>query len=87
MSGEQRRRYPILYSVQRWNDGKWFYGGFFIILVVLTAIKLYQHQPIISFIPVTVLDGVILVAFWLVRRISYVDVSDDGLNVMMKRVS
>jgi hypothetical protein len=76
-----RRRYPILYSVQRWNDGKWFYGGFFIILVVLLVIKLVQHQMIISFIPVTVLDGVILVAFWLMRRISYVEVSDDGIEI------
>jgi len=63
MSDQAKRRYPILYSVQRWNDGKWFYGGFFIILVVLLIIKLVQHQTIISFIPVTVLDGVILVAF------------------------
>ena len=45
MSGEQRRRYPILYSVQRWNDGKWFYGGFFIILVVLTAIGTFFRGP------------------------------------------
>ena len=81
MSGEQRRRYPILYSVQRWNDGKWFYGGFFIILVVLIVIKVIQHQSIISFIPVTVLDGAILVAFWLIRRVSYVEVSDDGLTI------
>jgi len=81
MSTQPRRRYPILYSVQRWNDGKWFYGGFFIILVVLIAIKVIQHQSIISFIPVTVLDGAIVVTFWLVRRISYIEVSDDGLEI------
>jgi hypothetical protein len=81
MSEQPRRRYPILYSVQRWNDGKWFYGGFFIILVVLLVIKLVQHQMIISFIPVTVLDGVILVAFWLMQRISYIEVSDDGIEI------
>jgi hypothetical protein len=81
MSGEQRRRYRILYSVQRWNDGKWFYGGFFIILIVLIVIKVIQHQPIISFIPVTVLDGAILLAFWLMRRLSYIEVSDDGLEI------
>ena len=74
MSDKAKRRYPILYSVQRWNDGKWFYGGFFIILVVLLIIKLIQHQTIVSFIPVTVLDGVILVAFWLMQRISYIEV-------------
>jgi len=81
MSDRAKRRYPILYSVQRWNDGKWFYGGFFIILVVLLIIKLIQHQTIISFIPVTVLDGVILVAFWLMQRISYIEVSDDGIEI------
>jgi hypothetical protein len=81
MSDKAKRRYPILYSVQRWNDGKWFYGGFFIILVVLLIIKLIQHQTIISFIPVTVLDGVILVVFWLMQRISYIEVSDDGIEI------
>jgi len=81
MSVTSRRRYPILYSVQRWNDGKWFYGGFFIILLVLIAIKVIQHQPIISFLPVTVLDGVVLVAFWLMQRVSYIEVSDDGLRI------
>jgi len=81
MSDKAKRRYPILYSVQRWNDGKWFYGGFFVILVVLLIIKLIQHQTIISFIPVTVLDGVILVAFWLMQRISYIEVSDDGIEI------
>jgi hypothetical protein len=81
MSDKAKRRYPILYSVQRWNDGKWFYGGFFIILVVLLIVKLIQHQTIISFIPVTVLDGVILVVFWLMQRISYIEVSDDGIEI------
>jgi hypothetical protein len=81
MSAEARRRYPILYSVQRWNDGKWFYGGFFIILVVLIVIKVIQKQSIVSFIPVTVLDGVIVVAFWLMQRISYIEVSDEGLEI------
>lgn len=81
MSDQAPRRYPILYSVQRWNDGKWFYGGFFIILVVLIAIKLLQHQTIISFLPVTVLDAVVLVAFWLMQRISYIEVSDEGLRI------
>jgi hypothetical protein len=81
MSDQARRRYPILYSVQRWNDGKWFYGGFFIILVVLIAIKVIQHQSIVSFVPVTVLDGAIVLAFWLMQRISYIEVSDNGIEI------
>jgi hypothetical protein len=81
MSETARRRYPILYSVQRWKDGRWFYGGFLIILVVLIAIKVYQQQQIVSFIPVTVLDGMILVAFWLMQRFSYIEVSEDGIKI------
>ena len=88
MSDPSRRRYPILYSVRRWNDGKWFYGGFFIILVVLIVIKLNQHQQIISLLPVTVLDAVVLVVFWLMQRISYIEVSDDGLRIryLLRRI-
>jgi Bacterial PH domain len=81
MTEEATRRFPIRYAIQRWSDGKWFYGSFFIILVVLIAIKLYQKQPIASFVPVTVLDGGILLAFWLMRLLSYVEVTDDGLRV------
>ena len=75
------RRFPIRYSVQRWNDGIWFYGSFFVILVVLVVVKLFVRQSIISFIPVLVLDGGILAAFWLMRLASYVEMSDQGLRV------
>jgi hypothetical protein len=75
------RRFPIRYSIQRWKDGIWFYGSFFVILVVLVAIKVFAHQQIISFIPVLVLDGGILVVFWLMRLASYVEMSDEGLRV------
>jgi hypothetical protein len=81
MSEAARRRFTIRYATQRWSDGKWFYGSFFIILVVLVAIKVIQHQPIVSFIPVLVLDGAILVAFWVMRRISYIEVAADGLRI------
>jgi len=75
------RRFPIRYSIQRWKDGIWFYGSFFVILVVLVVVKLFTNQPIISFIPVLVLDGGILVVFWLMRLSSYVEMSDEGLRV------
>ena len=81
MTEDTTRRFPIRYSLQRWNDGIWFYGSFFIILLVLIGIKLIQHQPILSFIPVTVLDGAVLVAYWLARLASYVEITDDGLKV------
>ncbi len=75
------RHYPIRYSIQRWKDGIWFYGSFFVILVVLVVVKVFTRQPIISFIPVLVLDGGILVAFRLMRLASYVELSDQGLHV------
>src|ERR1700674_1128288 len=81
MSEEARRRFPIRYSVQRWNDGKWFYGSFFIILVRLLAVQLNAPRQILSFLLLLVLDGAILVAFWLMPRISYIEVSDDGLKI------
>lgn len=75
------RRFPIRYAIQRWKDGIWFYGSFFVILLVLMATKLFAHQPIVSFLPVLVLDGGILVIFWLMRLTSYVQISDQGLRV------
>src|SRR5256714_3886041 len=75
------RRFPIRYAIQRWKDGVWFYGGFFIILVVLVAINLLQKRQIASFIPVLVLDLAILISFWLMRSFSYVEISDDVLRV------
>ena len=81
MTDNGTRRYPIRYATQRWSDGKWFYGGFFIILVVLVAINLIQNHPIVSFIPVLVVDGGILVAFWLIRLFAYVETRDDGLHI------
>src|SRR5437867_12464230 len=75
------RRFPIRYAIQRWNDGKWFYGSFFIILLVLVAVNLKQGQQIASFIPVLVLDLAILVGFWLMRSFSYVEIAEDSLRV------
>src|SRR5436309_673910 len=75
------RRFPIRYAIQRWKDGIWFYGSFFIILMVLVAVNLLQRHPIASFIPVLLLDAGILVTFWLMRTFSYVEISDEALRV------
>ena len=48
---------------------------------MLVGINLIQHAQIVSFIPVLVLDGAILLAFWLMRLVSYVEITDDGLRV------
>lgn len=75
------RRFPIRYSIQRWNDGAWFYGSLLVILVVLIAGKLIAHQEILTFIPVLVVTVFFLVSLWLMRRFSYVQTSDEGLRV------
>jgi hypothetical protein len=81
MTENGTRRFPIRYATQRWSDGKWFYGGLFIIGLGLIAFNLYQGKAIISFVPVTVLCGAILLAFWLMQKFSYLEISDEGLRV------
>jgi len=81
MSENGSRRYPIRYATQRWNDGKWFYGALFIIGLALIAYNLYRKLAVISIVPVTVLCGAILVAFWLMQKFAYVEITDDGLRV------
>jgi hypothetical protein len=75
------RRFPIRYATQRWSDGKWLYGGLFVVGLVLIAFNLYQGRQIMSFVPVTVLSGGILVTFWLMQKFSYLEIADDGLRV------
>lgn len=81
MTDNGTRRYPILYATRRWSDGKWFYGGLFVIGLLLIGINLYSKQPIINVLPVTVLCGAILLAFWLMQKFSYVEISDSELRV------
>ena len=81
MTRNGTRRFPIRYATQRWTDGKWLYGGLFVVGLVLIAFNLYQRRPILSFVPVTVLCGAILVTFWLMQRFSYVEITDEGLRV------
>ena len=75
------RRFPIRYSIQRWNDGVWFYGGLLVIIVVLIAGKVVAHQPFLDFVPVLILTGGVLLVLWLMRRFSYVQISDEGIRV------
>src|SRR6202048_2988144 len=85
MSANGTRRYPIRYATQRWSDGKWFYGALFIIGLALIAYNLYRKLSIISLVPVTVLCGAILLAFWVMQKFSYVEITDDGLRVRYLR--
>src|SRR3984893_13717774 len=85
MSANGTRRYPIRYATQRWSDGKWFYGALFIIGLALIAYNVYRKLSVISLIPVTVLCGAILVAFWVMQKFSYVEIADDGLRARYLR--
>src|SRR5207245_6089496 len=65
MTENGARRFPIRYATQRWTDGKWLYGGLFVVGLVVIAFNLFRGLPILSFVSLTVLCGVVLAAFWL----------------------
>jgi hypothetical protein len=88
MSDGARRRFPIRYSIQRWNDNLWFYGSLFVIVLVLIIAKLVLRQPILNVLPLLVLDGFLLLLFWLMRLFSYIEIRDEALRVryIMRRM-
>ncbi|TMG37957.1 MAG: hypothetical protein E6H92_07460 [Chloroflexi bacterium] len=75
-------RFLIRYSIQRWEDGKWFYGIFLVVLCGLIAIKLVLHQPV-TFLWWYVLgvDVILLVSLYLFRLTSYLETGPDGLSI------
>jgi hypothetical protein len=75
------RRFQIRYSIQRWDDGKWFYGSLFVVFMALAVFNFLEKRSVLSYIPVLVLDGIILVCLYLMRRVSYVEVASDGLII------
>ena len=81
MSDAPVRRFQIRYSIQRWEDGKWFYGGLLIILIGLTFFKLARHEEIATVIPVLIVDIAVVLGLYLLRLISYVDIAPDGLRI------
>lgn len=76
------RRFLIRYSIQRWEDGKWFYGIFLVVLVGLIAIKLVLRQPV-TFLwwYVLAIDVVLLASLYLFRLTSYLETGPDGLRI------
>jgi hypothetical protein len=85
MSENGTRRFPILYASRRWSDGKWFYGGLFVIGLALIAYNRYRGLSVISLVPVTALCGAILVAFWVIHKFSYLELTDDALRIRYGR--
>jgi hypothetical protein len=81
MTDGQGQRFLIRYSIQRWDDGKWFYGSLFVVFTALSIFDLVEKRSIVSYIPVLVLDGVILVALYFMRRVSYVEIGQEGLVI------
>ncbi len=76
------RRFSIRYSIQRWEDGKWFYGILLVVLCGLIAIKLVLHQPV-TFLwwYVLAIDVVLLATLYLFRLTSYLETGPDGLRI------
>jgi len=89
MTDESGRRFFIRYSIQRWDDGKWFYGSLFVVFTALAIFDMVGKRSIVKYVPVLVLDAVILAALYLMRRVSYVEVGQDGLVVryVFRRIS
>jgi hypothetical protein len=81
MTDETGRRFLIRYSIQRWDDGKWFYGSLLVVFSALTIFNLVEKRSIVSYVPVLVLDALIVAALYLMRRVSYVEVGQDGLII------
>lgn len=81
MTDAAGRRFLIRYSIQRWDDGKWFYGSLFVVFGALALFNLFEKRSIVSYVPVIVLDGIIVAALYLMRRVSYVEVGQDGLII------
>jgi hypothetical protein len=88
MSEGTPRRFPIRYSIQRWNDNLWFYGSLFVIVLVLIVAKLVLKQPIANVVPLLVLDGLLLLVFWVMRMLSYIEITEEALRVryIMRRM-
>ncbi len=89
MTAESGRRFLIRYSIQRWDDGKWFYGSLLVVFSALAIFNFIEKRSIVSYVPVLVLDALIVAALYLMRRISYVEVAQDGLNIryVFRRIS
>lgn len=81
MSQAAARRFPIRYSIQRWNDNLWFYGALLLILLVLIGAKLVLGQPILNLVPALLLVVVLLAIFWVMRIFSYVELTEESLHV------
>ena len=76
-----RRRFPIRYSIQRWNDGLWFYGSLVGVMLILTVVQLVSHKEALSFVLVLAVSAGILLVHWVMRLTSYLETSDDALRV------
>ena len=88
MKDARGRRFEIRYSTQRWQDGRWFYGSLLLVLAVLSVLNIVGKRSILSYVPVLVVDAVILAGLYLMRRVSYVEVGAQAITVryLFKRV-
>jgi hypothetical protein len=81
MTSAPASRFHIRYAIQRWNDAKWFIGSFIIVLIALSAYSVAIHRPLVTFLVVLVMEVLFLIGLWMFRRMSYIQIGDDSLQV------
>jgi len=50
-------------------------------LIALTLIQPAQGKTVLGYLPVLVVDALVLAAFWITRLRSYLEISDDALRI------
>ena len=75
------KRFYIRYSIQRWDDGKWFLGIVIVFLAALIAFELMQRRPVLTFVVVLLMEGIFLGILYLIRLTSYLQLSPDALRI------
>jgi hypothetical protein len=75
------RRFPIRYAIQRWNDSAWLYGALLVASLAVVVGKAIARQPVYNIVPVPIICAVFLLGFWLMRRLSYVEISNEAVRV------
>jgi hypothetical protein len=75
------RRFYIRYPMLQWNDIKWFYGILLVAVVAIMVFNVFRGADNGSFIPILVLDVLILGFFYAFRRLSYLETSESRLRI------
>ena len=75
------RRFYIRYPMLQWNDIKWFYGILLVAVVAIMVFNAFRRVDNTSFLPILVLDVLILAFFYVFRRLAYLEISESLLKI------